>query len=499
MKLNISFFYFNCLFLCSFLNHAQELNALVLDSLNQQPIPFASVYLKSGSGVVSNEEGRFGLRYNAQEAIKDSLFISCMGYETLGIQLKEVQDSIFYLTPKAIALNSVILSNKEVNVKAIIKQIKENIPAKYELGYTRKKLFFRETGSQEFKALNVKIKKTSIAEFNQTFWDSTLQKVPRKNEWYQEFAGTLYGDFSEENQKLELDKALDLEDKEASAIFDNIEQVFDTILKENVKTTSYFKIRSGIIGGKMEADDFPISEQEKDTLSQEEKDKIEKSRFLTLRKRVTVNLLNNVFEEEELNFSVIKKSSKYTYTLLDFTYFGDTPIYVLQFEPDGNADFAGKIYVDADQMTLIRLEYKNIQNIRDFSMLGVSFALDLQEIVIQFKKLNNGKYGLEFLEFSSGFKGGFERPLVITEKNKVVKGRNKQNQLKMDLDVKNRQYQKYQLVVFETVPISQEDFNAYEENPTILPVNLTEYDPSFWEGYSIIEPNQAIKAFKVIK
>ena len=30
--------------------------------------------------------------------------------------------------------------------------------------------------------------------------------------------------------------------------------------------------------------------------------------------------------------------------------------------------------------------------------------------------------------------GGFERPLVITEKNKIVKGRNKQNQLKMDLD-----------------------------------------------------------------
>jgi hypothetical protein len=28
----------------------------------------------------------------------------------------------------------------------------------------------------------------------------------------------------------------------------------------------------------------------------------------------------------------------------------------------------------------------------------------------------------EYLEFNSGFKGGFERPLVITEKNKVVKG-----------------------------------------------------------------------------
>jgi hypothetical protein len=59
----------------------QELNAIILDSLKQNPIPFASIYLKSGSGVVSNEEGRFRLQVDASETT-DSLFISCMGYET---------------------------------------------------------------------------------------------------------------------------------------------------------------------------------------------------------------------------------------------------------------------------------------------------------------------------------------------------------------------------------------------------------------------------------
>ena len=69
----------------------------------------------------------------------------------------------------------------------------------------------------------------------------------------------------------------------------------------------------------------------------------------------------------------------------------------------------------------------------------------------------------------------------------------------MDLNVKNRQYEKLQLVVFETVSISKEDFEAYKEIPSVIPVNLSEYDPKFWEGYSIIEPNQAIKAFKIIE
>ena len=69
----------------------------------------------------------------------------------------------------------------------------------------------------------------------------------------------------------------------------------------------------------------------------------------------------------------------------------------------------------------------------------------------------------------------------------------------MDLDVKTRQFSKYQLVVFETLLMDKEVFEAYEEHPTVLPVNLTEYYPTFLEVYSIIEPNQAIKAFKVIQ
>ena len=40
-------------------------------------------------------------------------------------------------------------------------------------------------------------------------------------------------------------------------------------------------------------------------------------------------------------------------------------------------------------------------------------------------------------------------------------------------------------------------FDAFKEKPSILPVNLIQYDPTFWEGYTIIEPNQVIKKFKV--
>ncbi len=494
MKIKSVFFLLIILLISSALLNAQELTAVVKDSISQKVIPFASIYVNSGSGVVSNEEGHFRLQYDASKE-KDSLFISCMGYKTLNIPFSKVKDTVFYLSPKTIELNSIILSNNQLDVKEILKEIQKDIPEKYELGLTKKKLFFRETGSQEFKILDVKIKKTSITEFNQSFWDSTLLKIPRKNSWYFELIGNLNGDYNKKNQKLELLRALELEDKEKTAIFENIEKLFDTILKQNVKSNSFFKVRSGIIGGKVEADE--INDTSEDTLTSKQKIQKEKDDFLKWRKRVLSNSIISLFDEEKLDLTILKKASKYKFTQTDFTYLGDTPVYIINFYPDGNADFKGKIYVDADKLALIRIEYKNIQPIRDFSMFGVSFKEDLREVIVQFKKTASEKYSLEYFDFNTSFEGGFDRPLVITEKNKIVKGRNKQNQLKMDLNVVNRNNQRYQLVIFETIPLDIHVFEDFQEKAKILPVNRITYDPDFWEGYMIIEPNAAIKEFRV--
>ena len=494
MKIKSVFFLLIILLISSALLNAQELTAVVKDSISQKVIPFASIYVNSGSGVVSNEEGHFRLQYDASKE-KDSLFISCMGYKTLNIPFSKVKDTVFYLSPKTIELNSIILSNNQLDVKEILKEIQKDIPEKYELGLTKKKLFFRETGSQEFKILDVKIKKTSITEFNQTFWDSTLVKIPRKNSWYFELIGNLNGDYNKKNQKLELLRALELEDKEKTAIFENIEKLFDTILKQNVKSNSFFKVRSGIIGGKVEADE--INDTSEDTLTSKQKIQKEKDDFLKWRKRVLSNSIISLFDEEKLDLTILKKASKYKFTQTDFTYLGDTPVYIINFYPDGNADFKGKIYVDADKLALIRIEYKNIQPIRDFSMFGVSFKEDLREVIVQFKKTASEKYSLEYFDFNTSFEGGFDRPLVITEKNKIVKGRNKQNQLKMDLNVVNRNNQRYQLVIFETTPLNTRVFEDFQEKAKILPVNRITYDPDFWEGYMIIEPNASIKEFRV--
>ena len=492
MKINIAPF-FILLFPVIIFGQSIERKVQILDSLTHEPIPFASISTNLKKGSIANEEGEFRWIFPEVVTNQDSLKITSMGYQTLTLALSTFSDTLVYLPPKTIALKTVIVSNKTLSPSEIIEAIQENIPYKYDLELNQKKIFLRESGSQQFNTLSVSVKKSSIPEFNQAFWDSTLTKVPRKNEWFNEIVGSCYGDYK--NQKVEITKALELENKETATIFKNLETVFEDILNNNIKKDSYFKIRSGIIGGKVDNADFINAA---DTLSLEEKETKEKSNFLKAKKSTLLSL-TKLFEDKEINFSILKKASNYTFKQIDFTYLDDIPIYVLSFTPKRNEKYEGTLYVDADAMALVRISYKNIKDIKSFSLFGVSLKENLKEVTVQFKKNKTGKYALEYFEYSYGWEGGFDRPLVITEKNKIVKGRNKQNELKIDVVIKTGTNQKYQLVVFETLPLDKAVFEAFEEKPTVLPVNVTKYDPTFWQGYTIIEPNQALKAYKIEK
>ena len=107
--------------------------------------------------------------------------------------------------------------------------------------------------------------------------------------------------------------------------------------------------------------------------------------------------------------------------------------------------------------------------------------------------MNTGKYCLEYFDYTTGFEGGFDRPLVVTEKNKIVRGRNKQNQLKMDLNISNRNKQRYQLIVFDTKKLMTIHSRILKKLAKFYQKIKQSYDPDFWKGYSIIEPNEAIK------
>ncbi|MFK5973183.1 MAG: carboxypeptidase-like regulatory domain-containing protein, partial [Flavobacteriaceae bacterium] len=225
--------------------NAQSISSQILDSTTQLPVPYVTIQWADKIGAISNEEGRFSLqlRENTQET--DSLFISCLGYESIAKRLSEFDQAIIYIKPMAIELSEVIVSNKQYTAKEIIDLVKENLAENYDQHYTKKRVFFRKSSFQRINKANYSLKKSTIKAFNKKFIDSVLRSIPKSNSYYTEVLGDLYGNYDPEKQKLDLIKASELYDKSMELDFENLEEKFNEIIKANVKTDSYFKIKSG--------------------------------------------------------------------------------------------------------------------------------------------------------------------------------------------------------------------------------------------------------------
>jgi len=481
---------------------AQNLSARIVDTTTAQPVPYVTVLLNK-RGMITNEEGRFSFRLEEGIRATDSLFISCIGYESVRKPISEFQGSTIYLRPKAIELKEVIVSNKKYTPTEILKEVRSNLEKNYLLELTKKRLFLRESYHQNIVKGDYVLKKSTIPAFNTNFLDSVKNTFPKNNSYYTEMLGDLYGGSKAKEQKLDIIKASELYDKSKTLDAETLEKKFNAIVKENIKTDSYFKIKSGLFGTKVDADELFETEVDSsdvealnEHLKKTQENRQERKEFFANYKRRTLgNLYKNLPIFKDSDYNVIFRPKRYVLTLEDFTYLGDEAVYVLRFEPKGSEEFKGRIYINSDDFAVIRMDFENVETLRKFNLLGVSFNEYLAQGKMIFSKGDDDKYQLRYYEITKGNRVGFKRPLKIIEKNKNVRGRRKQNELSLKIDVALSGKNRYELVVFDVAPVNQAQYESFKENNSILPTYMPNYDPQFWSGYDIIEPNTAIKEF----
>ncbi len=493
------------LFFATSVHHAQTLTSVIVDSVTKKPVPYVTVQLNN-RGMITNEEGRFKFLLNESSKETDSLFISCIGYASIGKPILEFTDSLIYIKPSAIELKEVIVSNKEYTPREIIEMVEDNLEKNYHTGLTKKRLFLRETYQNNIIKTDYQIKKSTIDAFNKNFLDSVIHTLPKNNTYYTEMLGDLYGGDDPDEQKLDLIKASELYDKSKELDLEKLEEKFNTIVKKNIKTDSYFKVKSGLFGTKIDADEMgDVFQEEVDStdvaalnkrLEEEKKNKEERRKFFSRYKRKALgNLFENLPIFSDSDYNVIFKPRRYELTLENFTYLGDQAVYVISFVPDGSPEFKGTLYINSDDFALIRMDFENTESLRDFKLLGISLNEYMAKGSIIFAKGTDQKYHLRYYDVLKGTRAGIKRPLSIIEKNKNVKGRRKQNELALNIDAAFGNLNHYELVVFDENPISSAQFESFKENNDVLPTYMPNYDPEFWKGYNIIEPNQAIKEF----
>jgi len=479
-------------------SQAQEISAVVLDANSRQPIPYATIQYGSNLGVITNDEGRFSIKKPNINAIT----VSSLGYSTLAIDVKDIKDETIYLAASNIELKNVFLTNKNLTGREIVKKAKENVSRNYNFDLTHKKIFFRESNVSHVKRFDLQVDKSTFPELDQDLMNRISENIPRYNDSYKEVLGDFYGNYKK--QKIQIIKAANLHNPQSTAGLTELTNKLERILKDNIKEDSFLRIKTGLLGVKMDAEDLELGKNQNKKIAAEDKteeqkeiDHIQSQKNL---KTSTTNkikrLMDTMLWNEEIPLDIFSSSNKYKFEVDGYTEMGNEIVYIISFEPKRGADFKGKMYVNTIDFGIHRIDYVNMKPLKKFRLLGISTADDIYRgKMIFFKNEATGKYDPAYLERETGESFGIDRPLTIIEKNRNVKGRRKQNELDMDIKINVGQVSKLQLVIYENSSLGDMEYASQLASKPFEYKTFKVYNPQFWQGYNIIEPNAAIKAF----
>lgn len=482
---------------------SQEIQARVIDAQTKQPIPYANVVFGENKGVVTNEEGYFSFNFGQKKP--ESVRISSLGYELLEMDPAKIRDAVIALSPSSIELKEVFLSNKNLSAREILEKVKEEVPNNYEMGMGQKRIFFRESYFNNIKKFSLKVDESTIPGIDQDLMDQITSEMPKHTDSYREVLGDLYGNY--DSQKLNIVKAANLYDPNDTRSVEELTDKMEELFRKNLKEKSFLKIKSGWFGVKIDEEELEEGMAELEEQKKEEKtpgeiaEKEAKSRKYVqdAAVRYIKSMMSNVFWKEDINFNLFEKTRKYELNLKGYLHLEDATVYVIEFEPKRNADYKGTVYVNTLDYGVHRLDFENVKPLKKFRLFGISTSNDLHRGKMIFTRNDRGKYSVSYLEQEKGETIGIDRPLTIIEKNRHVPGRNKQNELDMDLDLRFGQIEKTQMLIYDDEPINNSDYEALQVQEDFEFQVLKAYDPEFWKGHNIIEPNAAIKEFTAIK
>ena len=131
----------------------------LLDSKSNQPIPYASVYIKGSSiGTTTNDDGVF-LFHIPSTLQRDTLIISVIGYDHFKAVVGAIADkeNIVRLRQSSTILREVVVkaSKKELTGKDIVKKAIDNIPTNYPMKPFMIEGFFRDLQKENEKPVEL--------------------------------------------------------------------------------------------------------------------------------------------------------------------------------------------------------------------------------------------------------------------------------------------------------------------------------------------------------
>ena len=472
------------IFILSILNSSsQTLQIKVIDSISEKPIAYSNVYFSNNNGLITDGTGNFEL-IKSQLSQNDSMYVSMIGYDKKSFLIKNFNDSLIKLVQSPIKLSSVFLTSKKLSSDEIISSVIKNIEMNYEKEFTENKIYLSRKSNSITEKFTIDKFKSTVPNINSSLIDSLLANLKKDNNSGLETLAYYYKNFEDEAQKIKIIKSRETYNKQGE-VLESISKKMEEAFKNELKSDSYFKIRSGIFGGNLDIDGLEeVDSTNIESVKKFEKKEInEKDDFANSQIRTVNRLYNSLFFEKDSYLNFILKPNKYIFSDPKIDFLGNDLVYIIEATPKGRGKYSGILYINTDDFAVVRIDFKNIKPVYNIKLLGVFVNIYLRDGKMILSKFENKKYSLSYFKINSGRRVGFDRPLKLIEKNKNVKGRRKQNQISFRMDIISDEKTITELQVFESKKISKEEFENLKNKNQVLPEYSEEFISNFWEEF----------------
>ena len=468
----------------------KQVNGIIIDALTEKPMSYVNVaVIGSTYGTVSNQNGEFRLNLEGF-AKEDSIAFQYLGYKAIKMPLNLLKDGMrIEMKEEAVKLKVVTILANPTSPKELIKKALERKTENYPLIAQKREVFKRFNNASHINTFDLSLIKSSIPEIDQNLIRELVDSMPRYSRSYEDKLYTLYS-IPEDSVKLN-NKVVGIKNvvlkEDTGGDLDKIANIFTELFDNKTDDKTFWKYKTG-----------PVSLRD----SHVKVSGLEDDSTLTANARIDSLFLKNISTlyfitgERGWNWEFIQKPDRYKYKIEGMAPISGEYAYAISFTGKIRGDYQGMIHISADSYAVLRIEYsiKERKKEKSFKLLGISFGDIDDSGLLLFEKDEFG-YFLKYSMHSSASKYGIKRPFELIRKQKRTIFNKKLYEAELDINLHGLSESCSETLVVYREAISEEEFNRIQEKG-VKPERITSYSDSLWQGYSIIEPTEAMKEYR---
>ena len=472
---------------------SQSENYQLLDASNGQTVPFASILTGPGTGTISNAEGYFTV--DTAKLEDGSITISCMGYETLKLQMNQLSTmgGQVKLKPAAINLNEVRVGSRIPSADEIIGEVRNKLTINYADAATAYRLYYRESEHMNFEDLVLEVEKASDMKRSELqAADARLRKLgrdivasnPRK---YLDFKGS-WKINSDTSSILKVHRATELVDHNKDFSMDNIQERAQQIVLSHLDTSQTYKVKTGM---------FKIEDSISPGKEFMEADQASDSTSLDHLKSKASSLFDMAGWRDGTRLRGLLNPEDYSYSFLKATYFDGYYVYAVGFEPrKRKAKFSGTLYVESNSFAVLKADYTYAENRRGEKvnfrlLLGIKYEENLNRGTVIFKRTEKNKFFPYYIQREYG------NYIYLHRNLKFIENSRRKKKVRFDFLMEGGVRERESMLVQLLEPEALAGLMAQSEPEKIRVQQLDHYEATIWQDSEIIAPLEEMKNFKV--